>query len=100
MPVQQLVSGFMLGGAHALSAIGCTLIFGVTNLLHLVHRELFVVSAHVGARVRPHQHPVMGDATRRDARRVTDGHLKPSKESPTGNGTRLPQELAYPLDPR
>jgi branched-chain amino acid transport system permease protein len=48
MLVQQLVNGLMLGGAYALVAIGYTLIFGVLNLLHLAHGEIFMVGAYVG----------------------------------------------------
>jgi branched-chain amino acid transport system permease protein len=48
MFVQQLVNGLMLGGAYALVAIGYTLIFGVLNLLHLAHGEVFMVGAYVG----------------------------------------------------
>ena len=45
---QYLVNGLMLGGAYALVAIGYTLIFGVLNLLHLAHGEVFMVGAYVG----------------------------------------------------
>src|SRR5262245_28007922 len=48
MFVQQLVNGLMLGGAYALVAIGYTLIFGVLNLLHLAHGEVFMVGAYIG----------------------------------------------------
>jgi branched-chain amino acid transport system permease protein len=48
MFVQQIVNGLMLGGAYALVAIGYTLIFGVLNLLHLAHGEVFMVGAYVG----------------------------------------------------
>jgi len=48
MFVQQLVNGLMLGGAYALVAIGYTLIFGVLNLLHLAHGEVFMVGAYLG----------------------------------------------------
>src|SRR3989442_1184883 len=48
MLVQQVVNGLMLGGAYALVAIGYTLIFGVLNLLHLAHGEVFMVGAYVG----------------------------------------------------
>ena len=48
MLAQQLVNGLMLGGAYALVAIGYTLIFGVLNLLHLAHGEVFMVGAYVG----------------------------------------------------
>jgi len=45
MFAQQLVNGLMLGGAYALVAIGYTLVFGVLNLLHLAHGEVFMVGA-------------------------------------------------------
>src|SRR5947208_4970063 len=48
MFAQQVVNGLMLGGAYALVAIGYTLIFGVLNLLHLAHGEVFMVGAYVG----------------------------------------------------
>ena len=48
MFAQQLVNGLMLGGAYALVAIGYTLIFGVLNLLHLAHGEVFMIGAYVG----------------------------------------------------
>src|SRR4030095_3333462 len=48
MLAQQLVNGLMLGGAYALVAIGYTLIFGVLNLLHLAHGEVFMIGAYVG----------------------------------------------------
>src|SRR5713101_6933713 len=47
MFVQQLVNGLMLGGAYALVAIGYTLIFGVLNLLHLAHGDIFMVGAYL-----------------------------------------------------
>ena len=48
MLAQQLVNGLQLGGAYALVAVGYTLIFGVLNLLHLAHGEVFMVGAYVG----------------------------------------------------
>lgn len=45
---QQLVNGVMLGAVYALIAIGYTLIFGVLNMLHLAHGEVFMVGAFVG----------------------------------------------------
>jgi len=38
----------MLGAVYALIAIGYTLIFGVLNMLHLAHGEVFMVGAFVG----------------------------------------------------
>ena len=48
MLAQQLVNGLQLGGAYALVAVGYTLIFGVLNLLHFAHGEVFMVGAYVG----------------------------------------------------
>jgi branched-chain amino acid transport system permease protein len=48
MLAQQLVNGLQLGGAYALVAVGYTLIFGVLNLLHLAHGEVFMAGAYVG----------------------------------------------------
>jgi len=45
---QQLVNGVMLGAVYALIAIGYTLIFGVLNMLHLAHGEVFMLGAFVG----------------------------------------------------
>src|SRR5229473_4562109 len=46
--IQQVINGLMLGGGYALVAIGYTLIFGVLNLLHLAHGDIFMVGAYVG----------------------------------------------------
>jgi branched-chain amino acid transport system permease protein len=48
MLAQQLVNGLQLGGAYALVAVGYTLIFGVLNLLHLAHGEVFMIGAYLG----------------------------------------------------
>jgi branched-chain amino acid transport system permease protein len=45
---QQVINGVMLGAVYALIAIGYTLIFGVLNMLHLAHGEVFMVGAFVG----------------------------------------------------
>jgi branched-chain amino acid transport system permease protein len=49
--LQQCINGLMLGGTYALIAIGYTLIFGVLNLLHLAHGEVFMIGAFVGLTV-------------------------------------------------
>jgi branched-chain amino acid transport system permease protein len=49
--LQQCINGLMLGGTYALIAIGYTLIFGVLNLLHLAHGEVFMIGAFVGLSV-------------------------------------------------
>jgi branched-chain amino acid transport system permease protein len=46
--IQQVINGLMLGGSYALIAIGYTLIFGVLNLLHLAHGEVFMIGAYIG----------------------------------------------------
>jgi branched-chain amino acid transport system permease protein len=46
--LQQCINGLMLGGTYALLAIGYTLIFGVLNLLHLAHGEVFMIGAFAG----------------------------------------------------
>jgi branched-chain amino acid transport system permease protein len=49
--LQQCINGLMLGGTYALIAIGYTLIFGVLNLLHLAHGEVFMIGAFAGLTV-------------------------------------------------
>lgn len=48
MFLQQLVNGIMLGSVYSLIAIGYTLVFGVLNLLHLAHGEVFMAGAFIG----------------------------------------------------
>src|SRR5690606_13041643 len=48
MLIQQMINGLMLGSTYALIAIGYTLIFGVLNLVHLAHGEVFMIGAFVG----------------------------------------------------
>ncbi len=48
MFLQQLVNGIMLGSTYSLVAIGYTLIFGVLNLLHFAHGEVFMLGAYFG----------------------------------------------------
>jgi len=45
---QQLINGLMLGATYALVAIGYTLIFGILNLLHFAHGEVFMLGAFIG----------------------------------------------------
>ncbi len=45
MFLQQLINGIMLGSTYSLVAIGYTLIFGVLNLLHFAHGEVFMLGA-------------------------------------------------------
>jgi branched-chain amino acid transport system permease protein len=48
MFLQQLINGLMLGATYSLVAIGYTLIFGVLNLLHFAHGEVFMLGAFLG----------------------------------------------------
>lgn len=43
-----MVNGLMLGSTYSLIAIGYTLIFGVLNLLHFAHGEVFMMGAFFG----------------------------------------------------
>ncbi len=45
---QQLINGLMLGATYSLVAIGYTLIFGLLNLLHFAHGEVFMLGAFIG----------------------------------------------------
>ena len=51
MFLQQMVNGIMLGSAYSLVAIGYTLIFGVLNLLHFAHGEVFMLGAYFGLQI-------------------------------------------------
>ncbi len=45
---QQLINALMLGSTYSLVAIGYTLIFGILNLLHFAHGEVFMLGAFIG----------------------------------------------------
>ncbi len=45
---QQFINGIMLGSTYSLVAIGYALIFGVLNVLHFAHGEVFMIGAYVG----------------------------------------------------
>jgi branched-chain amino acid transport system permease protein len=51
MLLQQIINGVMLGSSYSLIAIGYTLVFGVLNLVHLAHGEVFMIGAFVGLQV-------------------------------------------------
>ncbi len=51
MFLQQIVNGIMLGSTYSLVAIGYTLIFGVLNLLHFAHGEVFMLGAYFGLQI-------------------------------------------------
>jgi branched-chain amino acid transport system permease protein len=42
-----LVSGVLLGGLFAVTALGLSLVFGVTRLINLAHGEVLVLGAYV-----------------------------------------------------
>lgn len=51
MLLQQLVNGVMLGSTYSLIAIGYTLVFGVLQLVHLAHGEVFMIGAFIGLQI-------------------------------------------------
>src|ERR1700709_1311158 len=42
-----LVTGLLLGGLFAITALGLSLVFGVMRLINLVHGELIVLGAYL-----------------------------------------------------
>jgi branched-chain amino acid transport system permease protein len=48
MLLQQIINGIMLGSTYSLVAIGYTLIFGVLNVLHFAHGEVYMIGAFIG----------------------------------------------------
>jgi branched-chain amino acid transport system permease protein len=51
MFLQQLINGIMLGSTYSLVAIGYSLIFGVLNLLHFAHGEVFMLGAYFALQI-------------------------------------------------
>jgi len=49
--IQQIINGVMLGASYSLIAIGYTLVFGVLQLVHMAHGEVFMIGAFVGLQV-------------------------------------------------
>lgn len=45
---QQVVNGLTLGSAYSLIALGCTLIFGVLNIVNMAHGAIFMFGAFAG----------------------------------------------------
>jgi branched-chain amino acid transport system permease protein len=45
--VQYLVSGLMLAMIYSLVAVGFTLFFGVLDIIHFAHGDVFMVGAFV-----------------------------------------------------
>ena len=51
--VTALVTGVLLGGLFAVTALGLSLVFGVMRLINLVHGELLVLGAYLAPGARP-----------------------------------------------
>jgi branched-chain amino acid transport system permease protein len=49
-----LVSGILLGGLFAITALGLSLVFGVMRLINLVHGELLVLGAYLALELTKH----------------------------------------------
>lgn len=49
-----LVSGVLLGGLFAVTALGLSLVFGVMRLINLVHGELLVLGAYLALQLTKH----------------------------------------------
>lgn len=49
-----LVSGALLGGLYAITALGLSLVFGVMRLINLVHGELLVLGAYLALELTKH----------------------------------------------
>src|SRR5437763_3297391 len=49
-----LVSGVLLGGLFAVTALGLSLVFGVMRLINLVHGELLVLGAYLALELTKH----------------------------------------------
>jgi branched-chain amino acid transport system permease protein len=52
--LQALVSGALLGGLFAITALGLSLVFGVMRLINLVHGELVVLGAYLALELTRH----------------------------------------------
>ena len=46
--LQQLVNGASLGSVYALIALGYTMIYGIIQLIHFAHGDVYMVGAYVG----------------------------------------------------
>jgi branched-chain amino acid transport system permease protein len=49
-----LVTGVLLGGLYAITALGLSLVFGVMRLINLVHGELLVLGAYLALQLTEH----------------------------------------------
>jgi len=52
--VTALVSGLLLGGLFAVTALGLSLVFGVMRLVNLAHGELVVLGAYLALELSRH----------------------------------------------
>ena len=49
-----LVTGVLLGGIFAITALGLSLVFGVMRLVNIVHGELIVLGAYLALELTRH----------------------------------------------
>src|SRR5437764_11112490 len=49
-----VLTGFLLGGLFAVTALGLSLVFGVMRLINLVHGELVVLGAYLAYEISAH----------------------------------------------
>jgi branched-chain amino acid transport system permease protein len=54
--INALVSGVLLGGLFAVTALGLSLVFGVMRLINLAHGEVLVLGAYVSLELTRHLH--------------------------------------------
>jgi branched-chain amino acid transport system permease protein len=52
--INALVSGVLLGGLFAITALGLSLVFGVMRLVNIVHGELIVLGAYIALELTRH----------------------------------------------
>lgn len=51
MFAQQLVNGLVVGAVYALIDLGCTLVYGILQLINFAHGEIYMIGAYVGVAV-------------------------------------------------
>jgi branched-chain amino acid transport system permease protein len=54
--ISALLSGVLLGGLFAITALGLSLVFGVMRLVNIVHGELIVLGAYIALELTRHGH--------------------------------------------
>src|ERR1039457_7712767 len=52
--ISALLSGVLLGGLFAITALGLSLVFGVMRLVNIVHGELIVLGAYIALELTRH----------------------------------------------